>query len=607
MLWVLAVLALTVGLPFFVLSTSSPTLQRWFAATGHPSAKDPYFLYAAGNAGSVLALVSYPVLVEPLLSLGTQAKVWGGLYVVFVGVSIGAAWMAHRYRTVDSAESAVSASPAIAGRRRGRWLLWSFVPSALMLGVTRHLATDVASVPLLWVIPLLLYLTTFIIAFGKTSRTHSAWTGTMVRYGAIPLVLSFVLPGWAMEMAIHLSWFFFAALLGHSRLAEDRPPPDRLTEFYLWISVGGVAGGMFAALIAPLVFSTVLEYPIAIALAFLLIGSNSKRLIDVPAAVSVSVVALLLGMAWLARTQSLRTLAAVLVAIGLANAAAALRKPGHLAGVVGLSLLIVFATIAPSGVVAQERSFFGVYRVQDVAGGTRQLSSGTTNHGTQRSVEGRLVAEPTSYYLAEGPVGQILSAKQERDTVAVLGLGVGGLAAQARPGEHWTFVEIDPLVVDIATNTEYFTYLSSAPADVDLVIGDGRLALADLQSDFDLVIVDAFNSDAIPIHLVTIEAIESYFDKLEAGGVLAIHISNRHFALAPVLGRAATELDLHARQQFFHPSTEERDRGGLASHWVVVARDPGSLAGLDDRWESLPTDGPLWTDDYSDILRVLKF
>ncbi|NNL69250.1 MAG: spermidine synthase, partial [Acidimicrobiia bacterium] len=380
-LWVLAVLALVVGLPFFALSTSSPTLQRWFSATDHPAAANPYFLYAAGNLGSVLALISYPIVVEPLLSIGAQAWLWAALYVLFVAASSVAAWLTRARRTATSVE--VTQSPPIAPARRVRWLLWSFVPSALMLGVTRHIGTDVASVPLLWIAPLLLYLTTFIIAFGRVSHRRTALSAAVVRYGVIPLAVLFVVNSVSLvgQIAVHLTWFFFAALLAHSRLSEDRPAPDRLTEFYLWISVGGVLGGAFAALLAPVVFTSVLEYPIVIGLAVLLVGSGPAR-VSVPPRVAGGFVVLMLGLAWLAHAQRLHVLAIMLAAIGLTNGAITLRSAKSYAGAVAFALLVVLV-VQPSGLLDQQRSFFGVYRVVEESTGTIQLASGTTNHGTQ--------------------------------------------------------------------------------------------------------------------------------------------------------------------------------------------------------------------------------
>lgn len=604
MVWVFAVLALVVGLPFFALSTSSPTLQRWFAATDHPAAGDPYFLYAAGNAGSVIALLSYPVLVEPTLSLGAQTRLWTALYVLFLGSSMAAAVLTRRSPVPSAPAGSPELSEPIAPARRAAWVLWSFVPSALMLGVTRHISTDVASVPLLWIVPLFLYLLTFIIAFGRRSARRVTVATVMVRYGIVPLAFTFVFRDWnlGLQMAIHLGWFFFAALLGHSRLSEDRPAPDRLTEFYLWISVGGVAGGVFAALLAPVVFESILEYPIAIALA-LLLPKRSRALISVPERTAVGVTAVLLAAAWLAKGQGLTTLALLFVVIALVNGAVSFRRALPMAATVAFTVLVVLVFV-PSGLRAQERSFFGVYRVQEGATGTIELASGTTVHGSQLAGTAGPSPAATSYYHAAGPIGQAITSGRP-GRVGIVGLGVGGLAAYAGPGDRYTFFEIDPTVVDIARDPRYFTFLSEAQAEINIVLGDGRLSLLDSDERFDLLVIDAFNSDAIPIHLLTVEAIETYFDRLAPGGVLAIHISNRHFTLEPVLGRIQSHLGLAGLVQFFSPSEADRGSGALPSHWVVLAREPASLAHLDGPWKELVDDGPLWTDDYSNILGVI--
>jgi SAM-dependent methyltransferase len=271
-----------------------------------------------------------------------------------------------------------------------------------------------------------------------------------------------------------------------------------------------------------------------------------------------------------------------------------------------VGLLIAMSTTIGSGVLAQERSFFGVYRVEDRGGGTVELASGTTVHGSQRRTGGNALPVATAYYHPSGPIGQVMEAVPSRKRVGVVGLGVGALAAYGRAADTYTFFEIDPLVVDIARDTRFFTYLADTRADLDIVIGDGRLALLDSSQSFDVLVIDAFNSDAIPIHLLTREAVETYVDRLKPDGVLAVHISNRHFELAPVIGRVASELGLHGFQQFHRPGEPEQEAGSLGSHWVVLATHPAALSWADARWEELPPGGPLWTDDYSDILRVLR-
>ncbi len=599
-LWVLLTLGVMVGLPFFALATSSPTLQRWFSATDHPEASDPYFLYSAGNIGSALALLGYPFVLEPWLSLRAQAWLWAGGYVLFVVGFAACAILVRRYRSSTPVETAKTAPP-VAGKRRAYWLLLAFVPSALMLGVTRHIATDLASFPLLWIVPLFLYLTTFVIAFGRPAP----WVTTAARWavwiGAVPMALSFraAVTQLGAVVALHLVWFSAAALLAHLLLAADRPAPARLTEFYTLVSVGGALGGVFAALIAPTVFDVVLEYPIAIALVLVIARSPSR------------------GTAILGNRRRLLSFAAALLAVtavvvpgqtllfgGLAAVALAL---GH-GGATGLTMFIAALTIGallvpPAGTVVRDRSFFGVYSVHDVDG-TRVLRSGTTWHGSQVLDAPEL---PTMYYAEPGPVGQVLTARDDVADVGVVGLGAGTLVLYGEPGDTYTVYEIDPLVVEVAADPEVYSYLARARADVNVEVADGRRGLAETADRYDVLVIDAFSSDAIPVHLMTREAVELYMDRVKPGGVVVLHISNRHFDLTPVLGRIASELDLYGVEQFYEPTDAELEQGAGASHWVVLAESAAAAAEVtaEAGWEPLPTDGPLWTDDYSNILGVL--
>ena len=610
-LWTLSILAVMVGLPFFVVSTASPTLQRWFAETGHPHAADPYFLYAAGNVGSLLALLAYPFVIEPNLSLDAQSRLWTVLYVAFGVAAIACVWLMRRYPGVGATAlttAAVTAAP-IAARRRVKWVFWAFVPSALMLGVTRHVATDLASFPLLWIVPLVLYLLTFIIAFGRSPAPAVRLATKLVLLGSLPLALTFVgdATSTGAVVLIHLGWFFFAALLGHARLSEDRPEAGRLTEFYAWVSVGGALGGLFAALLAPAIFDQVLEYPIAIVAAMTMIpGAWAIGRSRVATAASiVALIAIGIFAADLMRDGSLTGAATVLGIVGLVGYFAWQRA--GLTAVVALACLVGVAVPLP-GLVHQERSFFGVYKVLEEDGWTK-LVSGTTTHGRQRLEGADRASSPTSYYHRAGPLGQALAGVPNRDRLGLVGLGAGEIAAYGRAGDGYTYFEIDPVVVDIASNPEYFTYLAETSAAVAMEVGDGRLLLERTDEIFDVLVIDAFSSDAIPVHLMTEEAIAIYLDRLTENGVLLLHISNRHFDLSPVLGRITEELGLVGDEQLYVPSRQEFEDLALASHWVAIARDEVALAAAtsDSRWEPLPTDGPLWTDDYSDILSVLKW
>lgn len=640
-LWTLLALAVAVGTPFFVLSTSSPTLQRWFSVTDHPAAADPYFLYAAGNVGSLLALVGYPLFVEPRFALEDQARLWSAGYVVFV-VACAACVVAMRRRYAFAGDPQVH--PAAAGeaigepvvraglddedaapvpwRRRGRWILWAFIPSALMLGVTRHISTDIASVPLLWVIPLALYLISFIVAFGREPSRVVTVTSRAVRLLVIPVALTFVASYASVWLILlpHLALFFLIALLAHGRLAMDRPSPRRLTEFYLWISVGGVLGGVVCALLAPVVFDSVAEYPLVLGLALALRVPTAEEASDRhrPTWLIAGYVLLLTALVSVAfaiqhvgagggQTQPallLLAVAALLVYLGA--------RTTH-AFAAGLGLILAIGLfISPLPELHSERTFFGVHRVLRDDRGRHLLANGTTTHGMQAPDD---PGEPLGYYHREGPIGEVLTGLEQsgrpRD-IAVIGLGTGALAAYGRAQDSFTFYEIDPAVARIASNPDYFTYLSDTPASTRIVLGDGRLSLADDgDARFDVIVLDAFSSDAVPAHLLTVEAVQEYLDHLEPDGLLAFHVSNRYFDLAPVVGRVGQQLGLSGLVRTDMPAAAESAAGHLSSQWVLLARSPDDLGVVDGHheWYDVTAAGtaPLWTDSFSDLIGAFRW
>jgi SAM-dependent methyltransferase len=627
--WTLLVLLVVVGGPFFVLATASPTLQRWFSATDHPAAGDPYFLYAAGNAGSLLALLGYPLLMEPRYDLAAQARLWAGAYVVFAALSGACAVVVLRAtrgsgprgeaRTTAPAPPEPLDSEPVTGRTRLRWALLAAAPSALLLGVTRHLSTDIAAVPLLWVVPLALYLLTFVVAFARRTASLTAAAARAGRLLVVPLSLSFLVPVsplW-LAVALHLGAFFALALAAHGLLAAERPAPARLTEFYLWLSAGGVLGGVAAALVAPVAFDFVLEYPLALvaALALLPVGARPSGLrrspVEVATTVGVAVfaAAVVAGAVLHAVQTGGAPVAMVVGVIALVGAYFAARRPRPLPVVI--AAVLAFAVLVNLGsTLRAERTFFGVYRVVDDGDGRHSLVSGTTVHGRQDA--GRPDV-PLTYYHPTGPIGQWFRAWAGDDAshrVAVVGLGTGALAAYGRPGDELTFYEIDPAVVDIATDPDLFTYVGDSAADVEMVLGDGRLSLAATDDRYDLVVLDAFSSDAIPVHLMTQEALAIYRERLAPGGVIAFHVSNRYLDLAPVLARLAHDADLVGLVQRDAATAEERAAGKLASMWVLLAPGTDDLASVagDERWRPLGDgDGaPMWTDSFSDVVSVLE-
>jgi spermidine synthase len=623
--WLLALLSITIGLPFFALSTTASVLQHWFSRTGHRRAEDPYFLYAASNLGSLLALAAYPTIVEPSLTLGQQGRWWSVGYGAFVLLAAGCGWTAWHQSPSDAlphrSRAAEGQTETITARRRLRWTLLAFVPSSLMLAVTSYASTDIAAVPLFWIVPLAVYLLTFVVAFSGRAAAGQAIARRAVPLLVIPLVMtlnSVAVGAAAMLFALHLSAFAAVALLCHGQLAADRPQAAGLTEFYFWMSFGGMLGGLFNALAAPVLFDRIVEYPLVLALACFclpaarpLLGTalNRLRLIAVPlGAIAV------LGMViiW-ARTAGLNGY--VLTALfGLAAVIAFSQKPHPLRfGPSVAALLLAGAIITGhSRMLHAERTFFGVYRVTvNEDDGYRALVHGTTLHGMQ-ALDPAASHEPLFYYHRTGPVGQMFEAVPAAVSgrrVGVIGLGVGAIAGYARPGQQWDFFEIDPAVERIARTPAYFTFLERCAAACKVIIGDARLSLARAPAAaYDLIVLDAFSSDAIPVHLLTREAIGVYLSRLAPGGALAFHISNNHLTLSPVVAAIARSHNLVAFEQY--------DRSGLdiqnksASRWVLAAQSRDALGAVatDPRWVSLePQPGfSVWTDDFSNILAALK-
>ncbi len=610
-LWLLGVLALAVGLPFFAVTTASPVLQRWFSATGHRAAGDPYFLYAASNAGSLIGLLAYPLLLEPHLTLVQQSRVWLVGYAVFVALAALCALRLYASRSSVLAalpRAAASAAASIPGPTRVRWVALAAIPSSLILGTTSYLSTSIAAVPLLWVIPLAIYLLTFVLAFARSAPFSSRTLGLGVVVSSVLVAASLLqlapLPIAAL-VAIHCGNLFFVALLVHRKLALERPPVERLTEFYLLLSLGGVLGGAFNALAAPVLFNAIVEYPLALVLALLLLpGERSLRKDLVPSILYCSLLVIALPIAALGGTGAIR-LALGAAVFGLLAFA---RRPARF--MLGLTVLLTVATFGQQSLHA-ERTFFGVLRVIDGPQHERVLTHGITIHGAQ-SLDPARRREPLGYYTRSGPFGQVYAA-HERSVrrVAVVGLGVGALAAYGRPGDRYTFYELDPAVARIASNPRWFTFLADSRAETRIVIGDGRLELARARpAAYDLLVLDAFNSDSVPVHLLTREAVETYLRELAPDGVVALHITNNHLDMEPVVAGIARSLGLAGVAQDYEPGAAAVERGARRAHWVVLGRSRSALGELaaDARWHPLTGRGePVWTDQFSNILSVVDW
>jgi hypothetical protein len=616
---VVALLAVAAGIPYFVVTTASPVLQRWFAATGDRSADDPYFLYAASNAGSLLGLLAYPIVIEPQLDLGDQARLWAAGYTLFVVLAVACAARLLLRAPVAVVSARVSTSAAsIPWARRFRWLGMAALPSSLMLGTSNYLATDIASVPLLWVIPLAVYLLSFVAAFARKPPVSLRMTSAAVVLSSLLVAATMLrlvpLPTWAL-VSIHAANLFLIALLVHRRLADERPPVERLTEFYLLLSAGGVVGGALTAIVAPYVFPVILEYPIALVLALLVrpgargrpAGGPLKRHGDVLAPVALFG-ALVFGLVAVSSLGSV----AVRIVLGLAVVSLLLLRSRPVRFAAALAVVLAVAALGQLGGMHVERTFFGVLKVVEPKPGEHVLVHGTRIHGAERFLNG-MKNEPLTYFTRSGPIGQVFAGPaRDASSVGVIGLGAGSLASYGRTGSTMTFYEIDRAVADVAENPRYFTFLRDARAEVDVVIGDGRLELArERDGAFDLLVLDAFSSDAIPVHLLTREAVELYLRKLRPGGLLAFHITNSHLELAPVVAGVSRSLGLSALVQTHRVTAAEREAGGESSTWVALARAQEALGELarDRRWRPLLASGddPVWTDQYSNILSVLRW
>jgi len=620
--WLLTIVATTVGLPFVVLASTAPLLQRWFAAANRGSS-DPYWLYAASNAGSLVALLAFPMLFEPLLPAQLQASIWKTSYGVIAALLTTCALVVIlRSPTalsthVEDQQPSTDVKPSM--RTRLQWLALSFAPSTLMLGVTTYISTDVAAVPLLWVLPLSCYLLTFIVAFGWFSDAAYSFTRRMLPRVLLPLMfvvlIGLPVPTW-ITIPLHIGAFTVLALLCHGELARNRPGVRHLTEFYLWLAAGGVLGGVFNTLIAPQLFTSVAEYPIAIAVACLLCVSreqlvetvsNPRRLAR-PALAAAMAAALLIGERLTAvPSVPIMALLGAPVMLGVSVAKDSARFSLTIAGLLGALLLgNAVAPVEGGHVLAADRTFFGVYRIRTDNNNLMLLAHGTTTHGAQ--IVGDTKPEPLTYYHRKSPIGQMFATLgPAAHSVGVIGLGAGTLAAYAQPGSSWNFYEIDAAVERIARDDRYFHYLSRCGSQCSVVLGDARLTLAQREVSHDVLVLDAFSSDAIPMHLLTTEALQTYESRLAPNGILAFHISNRHIRLRPVIARLARERGLTAIAQI--DSFVDMTRGLAASEWVLMARNDAALERFtaDSRWERLESDDRrAWSDDFSNIWTELR-
>ena len=630
--WLLWTLFLAIGLPFFVVSTTAPLLQKWFAHVGHHTSGDPYYLYTASNAGSLISLLSYPFLVEPNIGLTLQKNLWSCGFVVLCTLIISCGfvlWRSGQQDEITTEQSNATVEPLSIATKL-HWLVLALVPSSLLLGLTNFISTDIASVPLLWIIPLTLYLLTFVIVFSKWNNKVHPWMVRLQPIFLIPfLAFAFIdpadLPYWA-YLILHTIAFFLAVMVCHGELARLRPHTHYLTTFYLIMSFAGMLGGMFNTFVAPFIFNAVYEYPIMI-VAALLLRPGTMGVLNFKLALQMIIPALLIVTGWILYSSIPDLLEHFdYIAIGLMVVTVISfffrNKPVAYAG---LTAAIISLSLGLHGLsshtIYQERSFFGVFSVRDaiIENENKQpekiheLYHGTTKHGAERLADS-LQTVPYMYYSQPGPMGQLFKefdSQNQNWTIGTVGLGAGALLCYSKPQQHWTIYEIDPLVIKIAQDAEYFHYLERCGKNAAMKVGDARLSIAaEPAQKFDLLIMDAFSSDSVPTHLLTEEALELYFSKLKPTGILAFHITNAHLSLKKVISDHAQRLKFSALIQEFNP----KDKPALvsATDWVVMARNPQNLELLAQSrlgyWEKLPLyfDMKPWTDDFTNIIEIWK-
>ncbi|MCB1504312.1 MAG: fused MFS/spermidine synthase [Hyphomicrobiaceae bacterium] len=634
--WLIGVLTIGVGLPFFAVSANAPLLQAWYARSGHPHARDPYFLYGASNLGSLLALLSYPVLIEPLLGLGQQADIWTGGYFLLAaaiascGYLLVSSWSRPAEGDFEAAKSEAEAAP-VTWAARASWTLYAFVPSGLLVAFTSYVTTDIASAPFLWVTPLAAFLLTFVLVFRE--RPLVPYRALLVAQPILftTLLLTISAPKiseWVALLLLHAPLFLVTTLICHKQLYDARPASAHLTQFYLLMSFGGVLGGIFAAIVAPQIFNSTYEYPLLLLIGIAcrpdvqraLYRTASRAAARNTAIISASLVLVFLVVNHL--TTGLTARATGLVVIIISALFMYIDRKQTLAKLVHAAAMVAAVSILPSSINRgySERSFFGVVRVADSNDGKlRLLMHGTTVHGAEHIADlapGVTTApRAVTYYYAGSPMREGVDAARKATgkldgglNAGVVGLGAGSMACAAKANENWRFYEIDPVVVKVAMDPKQFTFMTHCMPKPDMVMGDARLTLArEPKAKFDYLLIDAFSSDTVPVHLMTREAFLMFLDKVAPDGILAMHVSNRYMDLVSVLASTIPTIPgAHAAIAVGKPARSSLE--SIPSKVVFVSRSEKALGEVLAWPDALPlkaTDVAPWTDDYSNVVSAI--
>lgn len=654
-LWQFTLMATAIGGPFFVLAGCAPMLQHWFYHTDHKDAGNPYFLYAASNVGSMLALLSYPFFFEPAYTLPEQSLLWKYGYLALIGLialSLSFVWYRKRKQddthpdhpahiadpqnNDDALQSTQHDHTIIYGgqpnwRLRFIWLLLSFLPSSLMLGVTTYISTDIAAFPLLWVVPLALYVVTFIIAFSNrqfVSLRVIRGVYTMMLYiTMITFVIHIPFNGFTL-VGIHFFTFFAAALLCHITLVSKRPAPRYLTEFYLIMSVGGVCGGIFNSLLAPVIFTLPIEYGLILgATAFIrymnipgqsISHIKEQMLSNTGIGVTILLIFVMMVLQWAGAISSISLLLLTLLCFILLLIAVESKR-----WLFGMTIFVFFATfhgnftVPNTDEIYKKRNFFGVMRVyKDHTNHLVRFFDGTTMHGSQ-STRPDYKMMPFSYYYKTSGGGNVMTYFDHiagPQKIALIGLGTGSLVCCTKPERFYDIYEINPDIVKMAENKDYFSYLSDCGSPYKIILGDARLKLRNAEDhSYDVIYLDAFSSDNIPIHLITKEAFQLYFQKLKPNGVIVTHITNRYLDLKPIVAAQAKALGAGSLFKIDPPGKVNPDDphsvNYLATIYGVVSKDKQRLKDIDKNyplWAGDVTPAPrVWTDNYANPLSVM--
>jgi len=632
-IWLLLELVKLIGIPFLLVTITAPLLQSWFSRSDHPRAQDPYFLYSASNLGGLAALISYPLLIEPASTLTTQANVWVTGFktlgiLIFLCALCVILWKPRQNSAASKIADITQEKPAPNIITILWWISASFVPSSFLLSVTTYITSNIAPIPLFWVIPLAIYLITFILTFSRFLPFYLKLSNNIFPYALLPIAPLFFIPVEKFGIGTifcNLFFFFVSTMICHGRLANSRPDARFLTGFYFWISVGGALGGFFNSILAPIIFNSIAEYPLMVILSCFFIISRRQ---DDKSSLStgdflIPVGILLLGFAVGYFSISISSLESYfnffLIFVLSGFICLFLRDRPMQFGLSYGALIISVAwtyQLQIGNVILRTRNFFGEKEILiDREANIKELLNGTTTHGCQ-SLDPMIAAKPLAYYHPQGPLGDIFSISKLscEEKTAIIGLGAGSMAFYAKPKQRFVFYEIDPIVGKIAENPEYFSFLKDCKGEWEIIIQDGRLGIAKTPNDsFGMIIIDAFSSDSIPTHLFTKEAIDLYLSKLSSDGLIVFHISNKFLLIEPMLGNLAISSGLFcvSRYDAGSPPGTAWIPGKFLSHYLVMSRNSSIINELlkKNGWRTIAGNEqqPYWTDDYSYLLPLMYF